>query len=139
MGNALKAQEAARKSAEYVMTKRKDEWLALFAEDAVVQDPVGASPLDPTGEGHRGHGPIGLFWDMVIAPGQIDYQLQSSHPCGDECANVVMLINTMPNGAEIRTKMVALYRANDAGKLTSLKAYWDFSAVQEELEKALAG
>ena len=29
---------------------RKDEWLALFAPDAVVEDPVGPSMLDPEGK-----------------------------------------------------------------------------------------
>jgi hypothetical protein len=52
------------------MSARKSAtaWLALFAADAVVQDPVGQSPLDPVGEGHRGHDAIGRFWDTVIAP-----------------------------------------------------------------------
>ena len=40
---------------------KKDEWLALYAEDAVVQDPVGVSPFDPTGEGHKGKAAIDVI------------------------------------------------------------------------------
>lgn len=137
MGNAYKAQAASFNSGKFVMEKRKAEWLELFAEDAVVCDPVGESPLDPTGNGHKGKAAISAFWDMVIAPGLITFDIQSSHPAGDECANVVKLTNTMPGGVVIETMMVALYRANDAGKLMSLRAYWDYSKVQEQLEAAL--
>ena len=42
-----------------VAAGRKDDWLALFAPDAIVQDPVGPSRLDPDGRGHRGHGRAG--------------------------------------------------------------------------------
>lgn len=138
MANCYLAQAASRKSAECVMGKHKEEWLALFAEDAVLEDPVGESPLDPSGLGHKGKEAISRFWDMVIAPGQIDFQIQSSHPAGDECANVVDLTNTMPGGIEIKTHMVVVYTANDAGLVTSLKAYWEYAAVQDQLEKALA-
>ena len=43
---------------------RKDEWLALFTPNAVVEDPVGPSLLDPEGKGHHGHDGIAKFWDQ---------------------------------------------------------------------------
>ncbi|HUH37931.1 MAG TPA: nuclear transport factor 2 family protein [Spongiibacteraceae bacterium] len=137
MANAEKAQAASFKSGQLVMAKNKAEWLDLFADDAVICDPVGVSPLDPSGEGHRGKAAISAFWDMVIAPGQIDFDIQSSHPAGDECANVVNLTNTMPGGVVIKTTMVALYCANDAGKLVSMRAYWDYNKVADQLAAAL--
>lgn len=137
MSNGYLAQAASFQSGKCVMNKTKAEWLDLFADDAVVQDPVGVSPLDPTGLGHRGKEAISNFWDLVIEPGNIDFQIRSSHPAGDECANVVDLVNTMPGGVEIKTKMVVVYTANDAGKITSLKAYWEYSKVEEQLAKVL--
>jgi ketosteroid isomerase-like protein len=135
MGNCYRAQEAGFKSGEYAMAKNKEAWLDLYADDAVIQDPVGVSPLDPTGLGQRGKEAISQFWDMVIAPGEMDFQVQSTHPAGDECANVVKLTNKMPGGIEINVHMVAVYTANDEGKITSLKAYWEYAKVQEALEK----
>jgi ketosteroid isomerase-like protein len=53
------ARAMSRRSMDCVARKAKDEWVALFAEDGFVQDPVGPSPLDETGEGHHGHEAIG--------------------------------------------------------------------------------
>ena len=130
MANCYKAQEASFKSAEYAMSKNKEAWLNLFSDDAVVQDPVGISPLDPTGLGQRGKEAISRFWDMAIAPGQLDFRVQSSHPAGNECANVVKLTNKMPGGIEINVHMVVVYTADDEGKITSLRAYWDYSKLK---------
>ena len=127
------ALEASRKSGEYVAAGNREAWLSLFADDAVVQDPVGVSPLDPTGLGHKGKEAIAAFWDMIIAPGSIDFTILSSHPAGDECANVVHMENTMPGDMKIIVDMVVVYTANAEGKITSLKAYWDYDAVMAQM------
>ena len=131
------AQFASIQSMRNVRAKNRAAWLALFAEDAVVQDPVGVSPLDPSGNGHRGHESIGRFWDMVIAPGETVMRVRESYPSGSECANVVTLTNTMPGGIEITVDTVIVYRVDERGKLVSLKAYWDFAKVAGQLEAAL--
>ena len=137
MANCYKAQEAGYKSIEYVSAKDKESWLDLFSDDAVIHDPVGESPLDPTGLGHRGKDAISKFWDMIIAPGNATFTIQASIPAGDECANVAKVINRMPGGVEINVDMVVVYTANDDGKFTSLKAYWEFEKVNDALQKAL--
>ena len=48
------ARLAGLNSVRNVKAKDKAAWLALFADDAVIEDPVGVSPLDPSGQGHRG-------------------------------------------------------------------------------------
>lgn len=136
-GNAYLAQEASFRSGEYVVAGNKAAWLELFADDAVVEDPVGVSPLDPTGLGHRGREAISAFWDQVIGPGNIQFNILSSHPAGDQCANVVDLVNTLADDVQIETRMVVVYTANDEGRLTSLKAYWEYSKVEEQLSRAL--
>jgi ketosteroid isomerase-like protein len=131
------AQFASIQSMKNVRAKNRAAWLALFAEDAVVEDPVGKSPLDPGGNGHRGHEAIGRFWDMVIAPGEVEMRVRESYPSGSECANVVTIINRMPGRAEISVDTVIVYRVDERGKLVSLRAYWDFAKVAGELEAAL--
>ena len=42
-----KAQELGFLSRDYAVAKDKKNWLALFDKDAIVQDPIGKSPLDP--------------------------------------------------------------------------------------------
>lgn len=131
MGNCYKAQEASFQSGKYVLAGDRAGWLSLFADDAVVQDPVGESPLDPSGKGHCGKEAIGAFYDMIIAPGVMEkFEISSSHPAGDECANVVEIRNVLGDQV-IEMRMVVVYKANDAGELVSLKAYWDFNKTAE--------
>lgn len=119
------AQRASFQSIKMVSEKNKEGWLALFADDVVVQDPVGKSPLDPSGEGHKGKEAISAFWDMIIAGGDFSYRMDQSYPCGDECANVWVGINKRPDGTVFEVPMVTIYKVNAEGKLVSLRAFWD--------------
>jgi steroid Delta-isomerase len=135
--SAHPAQAASAASRRNVMAKNRAAWLDLFADDALLQDPVGVSPLDPGGLGHRGTEAIARFWDMVIAPGNVEMIVRESYPAGDECANVVTIVNRMPGGVEIKTDCVICYRVDARGKLVSLKAYWEFEKIAAQLEAAL--
>jgi steroid delta-isomerase len=109
-----------------VQSKDREAFVANFAPDALVEDPVGPSPLDPTGLGHRGHAAIGAFWDRIIAPGSVRFAIERAIVCGDEIANIGTIFNRMPDGREIGAEGVFVYRVNGEGKLVSLKAYWDY-------------
>ncbi len=139
MGNCYKAQEASFKSREFSLAKNREGWLGLFAEDAIVQDPVGVSPLDQTGLGHKGKEAIGKFYDLVIANSNMEFVIESSIPAGDSCANVVDLKNKISADVVIETQMIVVYTANDEGKIVSLQAYWEYSKVQEQFDKLAAG
>jgi len=105
----------------------REAFLSNFADDAVVEDPVGISPLDPSGKGHRGHDAIAAFWDIIIGPGSVRFEFARSIVCGNEMANVGAVHNTLPDGGgDISAEGVFVYRVNEEGKLASLKAYWDY-------------
>ena len=124
------AQRASFVSPQLVKERRREEWLALFADDAVVQDPVGPSPFDPAGKGHQGKEAIARFYDNIIAAGgNFDFTIQASYPCGDECANVWVGRMTSADGTVSETPMVAIYKVNGEGKILSLRAFWDFSRL----------
>src|SRR5680860_596227 len=61
------ARRASQRSAATVARGVKDDWVALFAADGVVEDPVGPSVFDAEGKGHHGHEGIAAFWDVAIA------------------------------------------------------------------------
>ena len=128
------AQRLSMKSVELVRAGDRDAWLDLFAEEAVVEDPVGVSPFDPSGKGHRGRAAIAAFYDRIIAgAGRLDPVLHASYPCGDECANVWTAKFTRPDGSVTENPMVAIYKANAAGdRLVSLRAFWDTSALDRK-------
>lgn len=138
MGNCLKAQEASYRSRENALGKNKEGWLALFADDAVVQDPVGISALDPVGNGHQGKEAIGVFFDNVVFPADMDFEIEKSIPSGDECANLVTITHNLPNGKKLPMDMIVVYTANDEGLITGLKAYWEFDKLTERMMEALA-
>jgi len=124
------AQQASRRSMDAVRKKDKEAWLNNFSDDGCVEDPVGESPLDPAGRGHRGKAAIGMFWDTMIAPGRIEFDIRESWPAGDKAvANVGSIFNETPDGTRIEAKGVYVYYVNDEGKITNLRAYWDYDTT----------
>jgi steroid delta-isomerase len=129
---ALTARDLARRSQAAVRIKDRAGWLSLFAADAVVADPIGPSPLDPAGQGHRGPEAIAAFYDQVIAPNeQISFEIERSYLCGDEVADVGIIRTTLPGGQHIVVvRGVYTYRADGAGQLAALRAYWEFDGAE---------
>src|SRR3712207_7847446 len=62
------ARAASQRSYAAVAAGDLDRWLEVYAEDAVIEDPVGPSMFDPDGRGHYGHDGIRAFWEKAIAP-----------------------------------------------------------------------
>ncbi len=126
------ARDAALASYDAVCRKDKPGWLALFAEDGWIEDPVGSSVFDAEGAGH--HGPEGRagFWDLTIANVErFVFEIRDSFAAGNECANVGTIHTTLTNGYTVDTDGVFVYRVDDAGKLVSLRAIWEFDRAMK--------
>ncbi len=126
MSSEHPARAASQRSMEAVHAKDKQAWVDNFAEDGIVQDPIGTSPLDPDGKGHRGKQAIAAFWDAQIAPNRVLFDIRHSYACGDEVANVGSITIVLPNGAVTQVDGVFTYRVDDDGKVKALRAYWEF-------------
>lgn len=124
------ARDASLASMQAVEAGDREAWLALFADDAIVQDPIGVSPLDPTGESHRGIEAIAAFYDAMIGPNQVSFVIERSYAAGDEVANVGTITTTMPDGTVVHTDLVGTYRVGDDGKVRSLRAYWEMDKLR---------
>jgi hypothetical protein len=127
-----KAQELGFLSRDYAVAKDKKNWLALFDKDAIVQDPIGKSPLDPEGNGHQGIAAIEKFYDTVIANGDIEFNILESIPCAKECANYAQIVNLVGE-VKIETKMIVIYQINSNNKIQSLRAFWDYQKMEDQL------
>jgi ketosteroid isomerase-like protein len=139
-GDEHPARIASHRSMDAVGRKAKDEWVALFAEDGFVQDPVGRSPLDETGQGHHGHAAIGAFWDATIASiERVEFELHDSFAAGDEVANVATILAHLPGGMVMRTDGVFVYRINPDGLLHSLRAFWEWDRAMATIGQATSG
>lgn len=111
----------------------KEQWLALFDDNAVVNDPVGPSMHDPSGEGFRGKARIGEFWDMMIGAGSLTIVSHRRIPCGEHIAACDITAANTIGGIKTAIEMIVIYEVNAAGKLISLKAYWDTDKVKEQM------
>ena len=123
--------DLARESMTAVETGDRAAWLALFTDDAVVEDPIGPSIFDPDGTGHRGAGAIAAFYDNVIGINEsIQFDIHQSFLCGDEIANVGVIRITVTAGTVVEVDGVYTYRRSSDGKIAALRAYWEPDAIR---------
>ena len=125
---------AGKRSREAAMARNKEAWLDLFADDAIVEDPIGPSHFDPEGKGHRGKEAISAFYDMAIAPNKLEFNFVDTFQCGNEEANVGTIVITT-GGYQVTTEGVFTYRVNDEGKLVALRAYWEVDRATASARK----
>lgn len=119
------ARTASRRSMNAVERGAKEEWLSLFADGAIIEDPVGVSPFDPEGKGHRGKDAIAAFWDRNIGPNRVKFDIHLSYAAGSEVANTGTITTTLPNGMQAIVEGTFIYKVNEDGKLVSLRAFWE--------------
>jgi steroid delta-isomerase len=120
------ARDAAKQSMALTEAGDREGWLALFADDAVVEDPVGPSMFDPDAKGHRGKEAITAFYDNVITTSEkIEFTIRDSYECGSEVANVGQIRITLPGNQVGIVPIVNIYKVNDAGKLVALRSFWE--------------
>jgi ketosteroid isomerase-like protein len=133
---------ASKRSWSAVARKAKEEWLALFAEDAVVEDPVGPTLLDPEGSGHRGKAAIAAFWDANVGPNTVKVEMRDSYCAGQEVAHAGAITtifgegSIFGKGASVRVEGIFIYRVNEEGKLVSLRGFWDFNKAMTSITPA---
>lgn len=126
--------EAHKKSIAYAMAGEKAKWLELYDENAEVYDPVGPAPHDPEGKGFHGRAQLEHFWDIMIAPQDIIIAPHRQIASGPDTAAVFMTMTNKFNGVKFHLDMIGIYVVNKAGKLISLKAYWDPAEAAEKMK-----
>ncbi|ADG80428.1 SnoaL-like domain-containing protein OS=Tsukamurella paurometabola (strain ATCC 8368 / DSM /CCUG 35730 / CIP 100753 / JCM 10117 / KCTC 9821 / NBRC 16120/ NCIMB 702349 / NCTC 13040) OX=521096 GN=Tpau_3853 PE=4 SV=1 [Tsukamurella paurometabola] len=119
------AVRAGRASQAAASGHDKEAWLDLFAEDGVVEDPVGPSGFDPEGKGHHGREEIAAFYDKTIGVAEsLEFRFGDGFACGNEVA-FTGLIRTSIGGHIIDAEGVFTYKVDDAGKIVALRAFWE--------------
>jgi steroid delta-isomerase len=95
----------------------------LYAEDAVVEDPVGTPP-------QRGRAAVKEFYRAAMATGS---RLQVVAPARGSHGNAAVLVFqvVLPNGARINVADVMTF--NDDGKIASMRAHWGPEDVEGSL------
>ena len=134
MGAENPALHAAHESWRCVQARLRDEWLALMADDVVIEDPIGKGPTNPTGRGFRGRAEAARFWDENLAPTEsVTITAHESFAAGDESAHVLTLVTAFPNGVKMTVHGIFTYTVGADGRLRALRGYWSMSdAVVEK-------
>ena len=100
----------------------KTAFLALWAPDGVLEDPVG-TPV------HQGVEALGAFWDGARElADRIELLPVSVIQAGDEAAMVFEIHAHIGDGGLVM-QAVDVMRVGDDGRLASVRAYWDMAAA----------
>ncbi len=127
----------SQRSYDLVSRKQKQEWLELWADDAVIEDPVGPSFFDPEGKGHHGREGISAFWDAAIEPvEEFRFTIHDSFAGGNACANVGTFSTRLADGTLADTELVATYRVDEQGRITHMCAHWEVERTMATVRKA---
>jgi steroid delta-isomerase len=123
------AYQMSLRSRECLNTKDKARWLAMWAEDGIIEDPIGPTVLDPEGTGHATPEAREAFYDRNIANADIEYIIHDTYTAHLECANIVtlnVLMNIDGKHYSQQVNGVFTYCCNEQGKLTALRGFWEF-------------
>lgn len=90
--------------------------VALFADDATVEDPLG-TPIK------RGHDEIRAFYQGSMATGA-KLELQGEPRCAADYVAFAFAVRLEWQGQTSVIEVIDTFRLNDHGKITEMRAYW---------------
>lgn len=124
MNDPTSPAEVARSAMAAVQGGRRDAWLDCFADDARVEDPVGHVPAIVGREG------LAQFWDAGIASlASIQFDIGRIWEAGEEAMLLATVTVVAANGVEVSYDGTFNYAIDGAGRIASLRAFWDLPAV----------
>jgi steroid Delta-isomerase len=106
--------------------KDRESWLALWEDDAVIEDPVGSEGFARPGRRFAGIAAITDFWDSMIAwNADLRYKIERCYPAGDD--ELALAIHyQIVKGAEVGDlHALNIYKRSPNGKLASMRSFWD--------------
>ncbi len=100
----------------------KDGWLALWADDSVLEDPVGVDTY--TGiESLRTS-----FWKLVTDLSPMKLWLERDViVCGNEAIAILQGVVTREGSLQHVGPLVDHFTFNDAGKIAMMRAFWKYA------------
>lgn len=103
-------------------------WVSTFAEEGVNYDPVGAPP-------NKGHAALRQFFEGIAgAFEQVGLFEDHVFINGNEAAVKWTGRGTGKNGRAVTFEGIDFFEINDAGKIQTVRAYWNPAAMMAELQ-----
>ncbi|OBG77467.1 steroid delta-isomerase [Mycobacterium sp. E2462] len=128
---ASPALAASQASWRCVQAHDRTGWLALMADDVVIEDPIGQSVTNPDGTGVRGKEAVGAFFDTNIAANQLTITCEETFPSSspDEIAHILVLDSKFEGGLTSSVRGVFTYKVDGAGLITNMRGYWNLDMM----------
>jgi steroid delta-isomerase len=122
---------ASQASWRCVQAHDRAGWLALMADDVVIEDPIGEAITNPDGTGVKGKDGVAAFYDNNIAANQLTITCEETFPSSspNEIAHILLLASKFDNGVTSTVRGVFTYRVNDAGLIANMRGYWNLDAM----------
>lgn len=83
----------------------REAWLALFSDDAYIEDPVGSAP-NP-----KSDGTLARFWETFIAPHEIRFEVARDYYQGTDVFRDALIHTKVTEGVEVQVPAYLLYQA----------------------------
>lgn len=123
------------KSPNAVAVHDKQAWLSIFADGAMVEDPVGSkphfnNPADP-------NNPVSKFYDTFIAPNEIIFHVDNDYVSNMSVVRDLSVVTRM-QGVEVTVPMHLLYELTERDgelKIKRLAAHWELLPMVSVLFK----
>ena len=125
--------ELVEASPRLVARHDREGWLALFAPDAVIADPVGPPPA------RREPGrpdALGVFYDTFIRTTDVRFEVLRDHVAPGAVLRDAVLHNVLAGGGRVSVPTLILYEAREVGgalRLAGLSSFWDLRKPGREL------
>jgi steroid delta-isomerase len=98
-----------------------DGIVALYAEDAIIEDPIGSDL-------HEGHAAVRKFYEA--SAGTIVMKRAGTTCVAKNEAATPLVVLMGPEGEQSALDIVSVMVFDDAGKIVSMRAYWSFDDVR---------
>ncbi len=132
MSDLTPALAASQASWRAVQAHDREAWLALMADDVVIEDPIGKSVTNPDGTGVRGKEAVSAFFDSNIAKNNLRITCEETFPSSspDEVAHILVLRSAFEGGLKSMVRGIFTYRVDETGLLTNLRGYWNLEMME---------
>ena len=129
---------ASQASWRCVQADDKEGWLALMADDVVIEDPIGPSYTNPDGNGRARQGGASPRSATTTSASNHHHD----HLRGDVPVELARRDRAHPgaahshstNGSASAVRGIFTYKVNDAGLLTNLRGYWNMDMMKSVQE-----
>lgn len=131
MAELTPAMAASQASWRCVQSHDREGWLALMADDVVIEDPIGESVTNPDGRGVRGKAAVAAFYDTNIAVNNLTVTCEETFPSSSpsEIAHILVLRSRFEGGFTSAVRGVFCYRVDDEGKIANMRGYWNLEGM----------